>query len=239
MEIALFTCLSDNYAVLVRCSATGTVALVDAPAAGPVIAELERRGWGLDFILVTHQHHDHIEGIPPLVARYGAKVIAPRLAAQALPEADRFVSEGDRVEIGNLRADVWETPGHCADHVSYHFAGEKVIFVGDTMFTMGCGRIFNLPPETLHASLQRIAALPGETRVYSGHEYTLSNARFCAHIEPGNPEIAARLKAIEVARAAGQPTVPTTIAEERATNVFVRSKDAAEFAARRDAKNRF
>lgn len=239
MEIALFTCLSDNYAVLLRDEATGKVALVDAPAAEPVIAELERRGWGLDFILVTHQHHDHIEGIPPLVARYGAKVVAPRLAAQALPGADRFVGEGEVVEFGSLRAEVWETPGHCVDHVSYHFASEKVIFVGDTMFTMGCGRIFGLPPEKLHASLQRIAALPGETRVYSGHEYTLSNARFCAHIEPENLEIAARLKAVEAARAAGIPTVPTTIAEERATNVFVRSRDAAEFAARREAKNRF
>jgi hydroxyacylglutathione hydrolase len=239
MEIALFTCLSDNYAVLLRDDATGAVALIDAPAAEPVIAELETRGWGLDFILVTHQHHDHIEGIPLLVTRYGAKVIAPRLAAQALPGADRFVSEGDLVEIGALRAEIWETPGHCADHVGYHFADEKVIFVGDTMFTMGCGRIFNLPPEKLHQSLQRIAALPGDTRVYSGHEYTLSNARFCAHIEPDNPDIAARLKAVEAMRAAGIPTVPTTIAEERATNVFLRARDLAEFAARRDAKNRF
>ena len=239
MEIALFTCLSDNYAVLLRCPSTGKVALVDAPAAEPVMAELDKRGWGLDLVLVTHQHHDHIEGIPPLVARYGAKVIAPHLAASALPGADRFVSEGDIVEIGDLRAEVWETPGHCADHVSYHFADEKVIFVGDTMFTMGCGRIFNLPPDKLYHSLRRIAGLPGETRVFSGHEYTLSNARFCARIEPENAEIAARLKAVEAARASGIPTVPTTIAEERATNVFVRAGDVAEFAARRDAKNRF
>lgn len=239
MEIALFTCLSDNYAVLVRCASTGKVALVDAPAAGPVIAELEKRGWPLDFILVTHKHHDHIEGIPALVARYGATVIAPRLASDALPGADRFVGEGDIVTIGSLCAEVWETPGHCADHVSYHFAEGKVIFVGDTMFTMGCGRIFGLPPETLFHSLQRIAALPGETRVYSGHEYTLSNARFCAHIEPDHPAIAARLKTVESARAAGEPTVPSTIAEEWETNVFVRATDVAEFAARRDAKNRF
>lgn len=239
MEIALFTCLSDNYAVLVRCSSTGKVALVDAPAAEPVIAELERRGWGLDVILITHKHADHIAGIPALVARYRAKVVLPRQAADIMPVASRFMSEGDVVEVGDLRVDVWETPGHCADHVSYHFAGEKVIFVGDTMFTMGCGRIFGLPPEILYNSLQRIAALPGETRVFSGHEYTLPNARFCAHIEPDNAAIAARLKAVEAARSAGQPTVPTTIAEERATNVFVRAKDVAEFAARREAKNRF
>ena len=239
MDIALFTCLSDNYAVLIRDPSTGTVALVDAPAAEPVIAELDRLGWGLDVILVTHKHDDHIAGIPALVARYGAKVIAPRLAQDALPGADRFVAEGDRVEVGAMRADVWDTPGHCADHISYHFAQEQVIFVGDTMFTMGCGRIFGLPPEKLHTSLQRIAALPEATRVYSGHEYTLSNARFCAHIEPENSAIAARLKAVEAARVAGQPTVPSTVGEELATNVFVRVPDAATFAARREAKNRF
>lgn len=239
MEIALFTCLSDNYAVLLRCPATGKVALVDAPAAEPVMAELDKRGWGLDSILVTHKHMDHIAGVAALVARYKASVVLPRLAADVMPVASRLVSEGDVIEIGALRARVWETPGHCADHVSYHFADEGVIFVGDTMFAMGCGRIFNLPPETLYHSLQRIAGLPGETRVYCGHEYTLSNARFCAHIEPDNREIAARLKAVEAAHAAGIPTVPTTIAEERATNVFVRARDAVEFAARRDAKNRF
>lgn len=239
MQIALFTCLSDNYAVLLRCSSTGKVALIDAPAAEPVVAELERRGWGLDRILVTHQHADHIAGIPALVARYGAGVVAPRLAAAAIPQAMHFVGEGDTVEIGALRAEVWETPGHCADHVSYHFPREKVIFVGDTLFVMGCGRIFNLPPEKLHASLQRIGALPGDTQLYCGHEYTLANARFCAHVEPDNAAIAERLKAVEAARAAGLPTLPTTIAEERETNVFLRAGHVAEFAARREAKNRF
>jgi hydroxyacylglutathione hydrolase len=239
MEIALFTCLADNYAVLLRDEATGTVALVDAPAAEPVMAELEKRGWGLDLILITHKHHDHIEGVPALVARYGAKVVAPAQAADALPQADRFVKEGDRLHVGDIAVDVWDTPGHCADHISYHLPGEEVIFVGDTLFTMGCGRIFNLPPEMLHASLQRIGALPEATRIYSGHEYTLSNARFSAHIEPENAAIAARLSTVEAMRAGGMPTVPTTVREERATNVFLRARDAAEFAARREAKNRF
>lgn len=239
MQIALFTCLADNYAVLLRDEATGTVALVDAPASEPVIAELEKRGWGLDLILITHRHHDHIEGVPALVARYGAKVIAPALAADVLPQADRFVKEGDGLQIGEIAVEVWDTPGHCADHISYHLPSEQVIFVGDTMFTMGCGRIFNLPPEMLHHSLQRIGALPEATRIYSGHEYTLSNARFAVATEPGNAAIAARLKSIEAMRASGTPTVPTTVAEERATNVFLRAKDVTEFAARREAKNRF
>ncbi len=149
------------------------------------------------------------------------------------------MKEGDRLQIGEIGVEVWDTPGHCADHISYHLPAEQVIFVGDTMFTMGCGRIFNLPPEMLHHSLKRIGALPEATRIYSGHEYTLSNARFAVATEPDNAAIAARLKAIEAMRASGTPTVPTTVAEERATNVFLRAKDVAEFAARREAKNRF
>ena len=239
MAIALFTCLADNYAVLLRDEATGMVALVDAPAAEPVMAELEKRGWGLDLILITHRHHDHIEGVPALVARSGAKVIAPALAADMLPKADRFVREGDRFSIGEIAVEVWDTPGHCADHVSFHLPAEEVIFVGDTMFTMGCGRIFNLPPDLLFASLRRIGSLPETTRIFSGHEYTLSNARFAAATEPENGLIRARLRMIEAMRAGGIPTVPTTVGEERATNVFLRARDVAEFAARREAKNRF
>lgn len=239
MDVALFTCLADNYAVLIRDDATGTVALVDAPASEPVIAELDRRGWGLDLILVTHKHHDHIEGVPALVARYGAKVVAPAQARDVLPQADRFVTEGDRLMIGEVAVEVWDTPGHCADHVSYYLPTHRMIFVGDTMFTMGCGRIFNLPPERLYAALKRIGDLPEATRIYSGHEYTLSNARFALATEPDNAAIQSRLHRIEAMRADGIPTVPTTVAEERATNVFLRAKDVAEFAARREAKNRF
>jgi hydroxyacylglutathione hydrolase len=239
MQIELFLARSDNYVALIRDPASGHVAVVDAPDAAPIIARLEQLGWSLDTILVTHKHFDHIEGIPALVERFGARVIAPRLAADALPQADRFVGEGDRVELGGLVAEVWETPGHCEDHISFHFSAGKAIFVGDTLFTMGCGRIFGAPPEVLHRSIQRLATLPDETRVYSGHEYTLSNAAFCAHIEPENAAIRARQAAIVALRAEGGFTVPTTIAEEKATNVFMRASDAAEFTARRDAKNRF
>lgn len=239
MEIELFMCRSDNYGVLIRDPATGLVAAIDAPEAAAIEAALQRRGWKLDLILVTHKHFDHVEGIAPLVARYGAKVVAPVLAKAEVPDADRYVTEGDVVEIGALKADVWATPGHCVDHVSYHFAGEQVIFCADVLFVMGCGRVLDSTAAALHASVQRIAALPEATRVYCGHEYTLSNAKFCAHVEPDNAAIATRLKAVEAMRAAGTFTVPTTVGAEKATNVFVRAKDAAEFAARREAKNTF
>jgi len=166
-------------------------------------------------------------------------VIAPRLAKDDVPNADRYIGEGDLVQVGKLTANVWETPGHCTDHVSDHFAANNAVFVGDTMFVMGCGRIIGSTAEALHHSLQRLGALPAETKVYCGHEYTLSNAKFCAYIEPDNVAIAQRLRAIETMRAAGQMTVPTTIGAERETNVFLRARDVAELAARREAKNRF
>lgn len=239
IDIELFACREDNYGVLIRDAATGTVAAIDAPEEAAIEAALERRGWRLDMILITHRHHDHIEAVEPLKARYSATVIAPALARTEVPLADRYVDEGDVVEVGAARAEVWATPGHCADHVSYHFASDAVLFSGDTLFAMGCGRVFDSTPGKLFSALQRMAALPKQTRVYCGHEYTLSNARFCAHIEPENTAIAARLAAVEAARAKGAFTVPTTIGEEKATNVFMRAKDAAEFTARREAKNTY
>lgn len=239
METETFICRSDNYGVIVRDVATGHVATIDAPDAAAIEAVLARHGWGLDTILITHKHIDHIEGIGPLVAKFGAKVIAPHGCKADVPSADRYVGEGDRVEIGTLVADVWETPGHCSDHISYHFAQNQTIFVGDTLFVMGCGRILDSTAEALYASVQRIGTLPDETRIFCGHEYTLSNAKFCAHIEPNNPAIAQRLHAVELMREAGRFTVPTILAAERETNVFLRAKDLAEFAARREAKNKF
>lgn len=239
MEIEVFMCRSDNYGVLIRDPATGIVASIDAPEAPAIEAALARRGWKLDLILVTHRHFDHVEGIAPLVAAHGAKVIAPIRAKAEVPDADRYVDEGDIVEVGSMKADVWFTPGHCADHICYHFAKEKVIFVADVLFVMGCGRILDSSADQLYAAIRRIAALPDETAIYCGHEYTLSNAKFCAYVEPGNAAITARRKAVETARAEGHFTVPTTLAEEKATNVFVRAKDLAEFAARREAKNNF
>lgn len=239
MDIELFLCRSDNYGMLIRDPATGIVAAIDAGDLEATEAALARRGWTLDMILVTHRHFDHIEAVAPLVARYGVKVVAPKGARAELPDADRFVGEGDRVEIGRLVVEVWDAPGHCADHVAYYLRSEGAIFVGDVLFVMGCGRILDSTAEALHASIRRIAALPDATRIYCGHEYTIANARFCAHVEPENPAIAARLAAVEALRAAGVFTVPTSVGEEKATNVFVRARDLAEFAARREAKNTF
>lgn len=239
MQIELFAAREDNFAVLIRDEASGKVASIDAPDEGAIRARLQALGWGLDLILITHRHYDHVEAAAPLAKAYGAKIIAPEGARADVPDADRYVGEGEVVELGSAKAEVWFTPGHCADHICYHFADERVIFAGDTCFTMGCGRVFDSTPEKLYAALQRIAALPAETRLYCGHEYTLANARFCAHVEPDNAAIAARLKAVEEKRARGEFTVPTTIREENATNVFIRARSAAEFAARREAKNTF
>jgi hydroxyacylglutathione hydrolase len=239
MEIVLFTCLQNNYAVLLRDAMTGQVSLIDAPAAEPVIDELDRRGWGLDQILITHGHSDHIDGLPQLIARYAPSVVGPRLVGERLPPGTRLVGEGDRVMIGTSEGVVWHVPGHCADHVAYYFRDHAVIFVGDTLFTMGCGRVFGDDPAVLFRSIQRIGALPDQTLIYSGHEYTLSNAQFGHAIEPENAAIASRLAEVERLTKAGQPTVPTTLVDERKTNVFLRARDADEFARRREAKNRF
>lgn len=238
MDIALFLCRSDNYGVLIRDKASGVVATIDAPDADAIQAALEERGWGLDHILITHMHFDHIEGIPALVQRYGAKLTAPALAMAEAPGAMRYVAEGDAVTIGALTGVVWDTPGHCPDHVSYYFAGERVIFTGDTLFAMGCGRILGSSAAHLYQSLQRFARLPEDVMVYCGHEYTLANARFCAAIEPDNAGIAKRLMEVQALRAAGAFTLPTSIGREKATNVFLRARDEAEFAARRAAKDK-
>ncbi len=239
MDIELFMCRADNYGVLIRDPATGIVAAIDAPEAAPIEAALARRGWKLNLILVTHEHADHIDGIPALVAAHGCMVVAPVLARAAVPQAYRYVTEGDVVEVGALKADIWHVPGHCEDHVAYHFAGEKVLFAGDVLFAMGCGRVISSTIEKLHASVMRMAKLPPDTTVYCGHEYTLSNARFCAHMAPGEASIASRLAEIEAKRAAGAFTLPTTIGQELATNVFVQAKSLTEFAGLREAKNKF
>lgn len=251
-EIRTFLCRSDNIGVLIRDSATGACAAIDVPEAEPVLRALEETGWQLTDILVTHRHADHVDGIPAVKQATGARVTAPAKAGDAVPQVDVTVREGDTVRVGNLEAQVWETPGHCADHVTYWFAEAGLVCAGDTLFTLGCGRVMEGPPETLYRSLRRFDDLPDDTQVFSGHDYVLSNARFALAADPDNEALKARARAAEAATP-GLRLIPTTIGEEVATNPFLRAGEPAlarsvglegaapeaVFQALREWKNRF
>ncbi len=222
-QIYLFPCLKDNFGVLLHDPETGATAAIDAPEAEPVEAALKKTGWRLTDILVTHHHADHTAGIGPLKAEHKCRVVAPKNEAQRISPVDEKVSEGDTVRVGSLEGRVIETPGHTAGHVSYFFPADKLAFVGDTLFSIGCGRVIEGTPEMMWQSLLKLRSLPDDTRFYCGHEYTDANIRFAKTIEPDNKALAAR--AAEVARqlAAGKPTVPTTIGAEKAENPFLRA----------------
>ena len=222
-EIRLIPCLSDNYAVLLK--EGDTVVLIDAPEAGPIEAALKKEGWRLTHILVTHKHADHIDGIPALKAAYSPEVIGPEAEKASIPGLTRTVREGDRVKIGPFEADVYETPGHTKGHVVYHLPKEKLLFSGDTLFALGCGRLFEDTPAAMWHSLLKLRALPDDTEVYCGHEYTLSNARFSLTVDPGNAALKARAAEIEAARKADKPTVPFNLGLEKATSPFLRADD--------------
>lgn len=227
-QIHQFQCLSDNFGVLIHDQETGATASIDAPEAGPILAALAEKGWTLTDILVTHHHPDHVQAIPDLKARFPqARVTGPGKDVARIPEIENPVVEGDEVAVGALKARVFETPGHTSSHIVYWFPDEKAAFVGDVLFALGCGRVFEGTMAEMHASLQKLAALPADTRVWCGHEYTLSNARFAVSIDPANAALKARLKKVEAQRAAGEFTLPTTIGEELATNPFLRAGDAA------------
>lgn len=227
VEIEQFTCRSDNFGVLVRDRATGVTALVDAPEEGPILAAIGRTGWRPSLLLVTHHHPDHVEANLALKDRFGLRIVGPRAEADRIPGIDETVAEGDAITLGEQTVRVVETPGHTAGHVSYHLPVAGVAFTGDTLFALGCGRLFEAPPEVMFASLAKLAALPGETAVYCGHEYTLANARFALSVDPGNARLKARADKVEALRAEGKPTLPTTISAERATNPFLRADDPA------------
>ena len=222
-EIRTFLCRSDNIGVLMRDPATGACAAVDVPEAKPVLDALDASGWQLTDILITHRHGDHIAGIAEVKARTGARVTAPAKAEGAVPEVDRYVSEGDRVAIGELKGEVWETPGHCTDHVTYVFRDAGIVFAGDTLFTLGCGRVLEGEPEVLWHSLTRFLDLPDDTHVYSGHDYVLANAKFALAADPGNPALRARAREAETLKAIGRFLIPSTIGAEKATNPFLRA----------------
>jgi hydroxyacylglutathione hydrolase len=220
-----FPCLNDNYGVLIHDSGSGRTASVDAPDGEAVIAAAKGQGWRLTDILVTHHHADHTQGIAAVKAAFpDLRVVGPAKEAARIGALNLDVSEGDFVEIGALRARVIETPGHTAGQVAYVFDEDEIAFTGDTLFSLGCGRVFETPMAVMWDSLMKLADLPGETQIYCGHEYTESNARFALAIEPGNADLVGRAEAVKALRAKGLPTLPTTIALELATNPFLRAE---------------
>lgn len=221
LTVHQFRCLQDNYGYLVRDEASGRVAAIDTPDAGAYAAELERLGWGLDLILNTHWHADHAGGNAALKTRYGAEICAPGEVEKTSP-VDRVLREGDRVALGESLFEVLDTGGHTRGHISLYDAADNVLFVGDTLFTLGCGRMFEGTPDQFWASLSKLTALPDATTVYCAHEYTASNLRFAESVDTGEA-LAARAKALMPRFAANLPTVPTTIGEEKATNPFLRA----------------
>ena len=222
-----FMCLKDNYGVLVHDPETRRTATIDAPDAAPILSALDAQGWRLTDILVTHHHADHTQGIPGLKRAFpDARLVGPAKEAAKIGKLDVEVGEGDFVMVGVLKAQVLETPGHTSGHVSYYFQHHDLVFVGDTMFALGCGRPFEEPPRVLYRSLLKLARLPGSVQVYCGHEYTESNARFALSVDADNELLNDRAKEVESRRANGEFTLPTTISIERATNPFLRADEA-------------
>lgn len=223
LNIHLVPCLSDNYAYLVHEPKANAVAIVDPSEAAPVIKALSAHGLKLTHIFNTHHHPDHTGGNLELKELTGAKIVGPKSDAARIPGMDLGVGEGDMVELGQARAQVLEIPAHTRSHIAFWFGADNAVFTGDTMFAMGCGRLFEGTPAQMWTSLNKLAALPGETRVYCGHEYTLSNGRFALTVEPNNKALRTRVAEVEKLRAGHQPTIPSTIAQERETNPFLRA----------------
>lgn len=225
LEIVTIPCRSDNYAYLLRDAVTGTVALVDAPEVAPILRALDERGWSLDLILITHHHGDHVEGVGDLRSRFGATVIGAEADRRRLPRLDRGVSPGDSISVGATTATVLDASGHTIGHIAFHFPEDRALFAADSLMVMGCGRVFEGTAAMMWETLSRLAALPPETRLFSGHEYTEGNLRFALSLGEPDEALAARGEAIRAARAAGRDTMGPTLAEERCTNPFLRAGD--------------
>jgi len=253
LEIVTVPCLSDNYAYLAHDPATGETAVVDVPEAAPIRAALAERDWQLGTILITHHHADHVDGVEDLRRETGARVVGARADAHRLPPLDTAVAEGDSVAVGAETGEVIDVSGHTVGHIAFHFPASHAVFTADSLMALGCGRVFEGTAPMMWESLSKLAALPGDTLVYSGHEYTAKNAEFARTIEPDNAQLKSRCEAVEAARADGRPTVPSKLSEERATNPFLRAAlpevktaigmtdaaDAEVFAEIRKRKDRF
>ena len=239
IEVIRIPALQDNYIWMAHDAASGETIVVDPAEAAPVLAEADKRGWRIDQIWNTHWHRDHTGGNDAIKAATGCIVTGPAAEAAKIPTLDRTVSEGDIVRIGTVDAQVLEVPAHTAGHIAYYLPDAGIAFVGDTLFAMGCGRLFEGTPAQMWANMQRLATLPPETRVYCAHEYTQANGRYALVAEPDNQALIDRMRAVDAMRAHGEATVPTTIALERATNPFMRAGSVAELARRRTEKDHF
>jgi hydroxyacylglutathione hydrolase len=238
LEIVRIPVLSDNYVWLVHEPVSGETMVIDPAVAEPVLAEADARGWKITQIWNTHWHPDHTGGNAAIREATGCMITGPEAEAERIPTLDRRVQEGDSVALGSVTARVLDVPAHTAGHIAYHFAEDGAAFVGDTLFAMGCGRLFEGTAEQMFANMRKLEALGDETRIYCAHEYTLSNGRFALTVEPDNAALVSRMDEISAMRERGEPTVPTTIALERATNPFMRASSVAELAERRAAKDR-
>ncbi|MBB4098315.1 hydroxyacylglutathione hydrolase [Sphingomonas kyeonggiensis] len=239
LEIIRIPALSDNYIWLVHDKRADKTAVVDPGVAAPVLAELKLRGWKLNAILNTHWHPDHTGGNAELKAETGAVIIAPSGEGTRISGADWLAGGNNRIKVGQHIAQILEVPGHTAGHIAYHFAEDGILFVGDTLFAMGCGRLFEGTAEQMFRNMQLFRTLPPETIVYCAHEYTQANGRFALTVEPDNEALQARMAEVDALREAGEPTVPTTIGAELATNPFLRAETAEILAERRAAKDAF
>ncbi|MET0546764.1 MAG: hydroxyacylglutathione hydrolase [Caulobacterales bacterium] len=227
LQIHMFPCLNDNYGFLIHDPQSGETASIDTPEAGPILAAAKAKGWTITQIWNTHWHPDHAGGNAAIKAETGCVIYGPKGEAAKIPMIDHAVDDGDQVRLGQYEARVLNVGGHTMGHIAYHFPSENVAFVGDTLFALGCGRVFEGTPQQMWTSLSKLAALPPETKIYCAHEYTQSNARFAITIEPDNAALQARKKSIDAARTKGEPTVPTTIAAELASNPFLRADTAS------------
>lgn len=239
VEIARVPVLNDNYVWLIHDEASGETAAIDPAVGQPVLDAAAARGWRITQIWNTHWHPDHIGGNAEIKAATGCRITAPAAEAGKIPTLERAVREGDKVSLGGIEAEVLEVPAHTAGHIAYHLPSEKVVFVGDTLFAMGCGKLFEGTAEQMYGNMKRLEALPADTKVYCAHEYTLANARFAITVEPDNEALQRRFAEVVAAREAGEATVPTDIGLERATNPFMRASSIAELADRRAAKDSF
>lgn len=227
LQIETVPCLSDNYAYLVHDPETGETAVVDVPEAAPILKALSDKGWTANMVLITHHHADHVQGLDDILAHHPAQVVGHAADAARLPKLDLALNEGDTVSIGNETGTVIDVSGHTIGHIAYHFAHSAVAFTADSLMALGCGRVFEGTMPQMWDSLQKLAGLPPETTICSGHEYTQANAKFALTIDPDNPALISRVKEVEDARAKGQPTVPSQLSDELATNPFLRATDPA------------